>query len=159
MTLHGDSPNQEGNVIPPPAEAQTDVISRASPRLCTVHWLCNELFSLPAEFEALQAKEMLEEAGLEPGSQLVVLGGATVAGFFAAACSLPFDFVKTRIQEMPRLPDGSFPYKGFADCALKTAREEGLGRFYTGFPTYCARSAASILESGFCCLLLPMNKL
>lgn len=88
----------------------------------------------------MQAKEMLQDAGLEPDSQLVILGGATVAGFFAAACSLPFDFVKTRIQEMPRLPDGTFPYKGFADCALKTAREEGLGRFYTGFPTYCARS-------------------
>lgn len=87
----------------------------------------------------VQAKEMLEGAGLESGSHAVILGGATVAGFFAAACSLPFDFVKTRIQEMTRLPDGSFPYKGFLDCALKTLREEGPRRFYTGFPTYCAR--------------------
>ena len=27
-----------------------------------------------------------------------MLGGALIAGFFASACSLPFDFVKTRIQ-------------------------------------------------------------
>ena len=59
----------------------------------------------------LQAKEMLEKAGFEKGGQAVVLGGATIAGFFAAACSLPFDFVKTRIQKMEPLPDGTLPYK------------------------------------------------
>ncbi len=32
----------------------------------------------------LQAKEMLVEAGASP--QAAVLGGATIAGFFAAAC-------------------------------------------------------------------------
>ena len=86
---------------------------------------------------------MLEAAGFEAGGQVVVLGGATVAGFVAAACSLPFDFVKTRMQEMAKRPDGSLPYSGFADCALQTLRKEGLGRFYTGFPTYCARWAAT----------------
>lgn len=54
---------------------------------------------------------MLEKAGFEKGGQTVVLGGATIAGFFAAACSLPFDFVKTRIQKMEPLPDGTMPYK------------------------------------------------
>ena len=76
------------------------------------------------------------------GSQASVLGAASMAGFVAAACSLPFDFVKTRMQEMAPNPDGSFPYKGFADCAMQTARKEGLPAFYTGFPTYCVRSAA-----------------
>ena len=82
---------------------------------------------------------MLERAGFEKGGQAVVLGGATIAGFFAAACSLPFDFVKTRIQKMEPLPDGTLPYKGPVDCALKTLREEGFLKFYTGFPTYCVR--------------------
>lgn len=82
---------------------------------------------------------MLEKAGFQKGSQAVVLGGATIAGFFAAACSLPFDFVKTRIQKMEPNPDGTMPYKGPVDCALKTLREEGLLKFYTGFPTYCIR--------------------
>ena len=41
---------------------------------------------------------------------------------------------------MQPLPDGSFPYAGPVDCALKTLREEGPLKFYTGFPTYCIRS-------------------
>ena len=58
-----------------------------------------------------QAKELLEDAGFAKGGTSVVLGGAIIAGFFAAGCSLPFDFVKTRMQRMDRLPDGSYPYK------------------------------------------------
>ncbi len=87
---------------------------------------------------------MLEKAGFEKGGQAVVLGGATIAGFFAAACSLPFDFVKTRIQKMEPLPDGTLPYKGPVDCAMKTLREEGFLKFYTGFPTYCLRCAVPL---------------
>lgn len=85
---------------------------------------------------------MLEGAGFPKGGNSVVLGGATIAGFFAAACSLPFDFVKTRIQKMEPGPDGKFPYKGPVDCAMKTLTQEGPLKFYTGFPTYCVRCAA-----------------
>jgi hypothetical protein len=88
-----------------------------------------------------QAKEMLEGAGFAKGGQAVVLGGATIAGFFASVCSLPFDFVKTRIQKMEPGPDGKFPYKGPLDCAVKTLAQEGPLKFYTGFPTYCVRCA------------------
>lgn len=84
---------------------------------------------------------MLEGAGFPKGGNSVVLGGATIAGFFAAACSLPFDFVKTRIQKMEPGPDGRFPYKGPVDCAMKTLTQEGPLKFYTGFPTYCVRCA------------------
>ena len=87
----------------------------------------------------VQAKELLEEAGFAKDGQTVVLGGATIAGFCAAACSLPFDFVKTRIQKMDKLADGTYPYKSPVDCAVKTFREEGFLKFYTGFPTYCLR--------------------
>ncbi|KAK9843706.1 hypothetical protein WJX81_003189 [Elliptochloris bilobata] len=91
-----------------------------------------------------QAKEMLEAAGFPKGGNAVVLGGATIAGFFASACSLPFDFVKTRIQKMEPGPDGKFPYKGPADCAMKTLTQEGPLKFYTGFPTYCVRIAPHV---------------
>ena len=91
-----------------------------------------------------QAKELLEEAGFAKDGQAVVLGGAMIAGFCAAACSLPFDFVKTRIQKMDKLPDGSYPYKSPVDCAVKTFREEGFLKFYTGFPTYCLRYDAAV---------------
>ena len=92
----------------------------------------------------MQAKELLEEAGFAKDGQAVVLGGALIAGFCAAACSLPFDFVKTRIQKMEKLPDGSYPYKSPIDCAVKTFREEGALKFYTGFPTYCLRCASRL---------------
>ena len=67
--------------------------------------------------------------------------GAMIAGFFAAASSLPFDYVKTQIQEMKAGPDGKMPYSGPIDCALKTVAKRGPLAFYTGFPTYCVRIA------------------
>ena len=94
---------------------------------------------------------MLEAAGFEAGSQTVILGSAIIAGFCASACSLPFDFVKTRIQKMEAGPDGKFPYAGPGDCALKTLRNEGFLKFYTGFPTYCVRCAAPPISCDLSC--------
>lgn len=86
-----------------------------------------------------QAKEMIEGAGFEKGGKVAVIGSATIAGFFASACSLPFDFIKTRLQKMMPNPDGSMPYKGPVDCAMQTLRNEGPLTFYTGFPTFFIR--------------------
>ena len=88
-----------------------------------------------------QAKEMIEGYGFEKGGMVPVVGGAMIAGFFASACSLPFDFVKTRMQKMTAGPDGKMPYAGPVDCALKTLKAEGPLKFYSGFPTYIARIA------------------
>jgi solute carrier family 25 oxoglutarate transporter 11 len=88
-----------------------------------------------------QAKEMIQAAGFEKGSMVPVIGGSLIAGFFASACSLPFDFVKTRMQKMTPNPDGSMPYKGPIDCAMQTLKNEGPLKFYTGFPTYIVRIA------------------
>ena len=85
---------------------------------------------------------MLESAGFEKNGQVVVIGGATIAGFVAAAFSLPFDFVKTRIQKMEKAPDGTYPYKGPLDCAVKTFTQEGPLKFYTG-----KRGFFAVLES------------
>ena len=60
-------------------------------------------------------------------------------GFFASVCSLPFDFIKTRLQKMTPNPDGTMPYKGPIDCAMQTLRNEGPLTFYTGFPTFLFR--------------------
>ena len=84
---------------------------------------------------------MLVNAGFTPGGFTVVGGAAMIAGFFASAFSLPFDFVKTRLQKQTAGPDGKLPYKGFADCAYKTLTQEGPLKFYTGFPTYYVRIA------------------
>ncbi|KAK6503227.1 putative mitochondrial 2-oxoglutarate/malate carrier protein [Arthrobotrys musiformis] len=64
-----------------------------------------------------------------------------VAGFAASAFSLPFDFIKTRLQRQTRDVNGRLPYKNMMDCALKVVREEGVLRFYRGFGTYFIRIA------------------
>jgi hypothetical protein len=60
-------------------------------------------------------------------------------GFFASVCSLPFDFIKTRMQKMTPNPDGTMQYKSAVDCAMQTLRNEGPLKFYTGFPTFFFR--------------------
>ncbi|KAJ9134191.1 hypothetical protein NKR19_g8788 [Coniochaeta hoffmannii] len=69
------------------------------------------------------------------------LSASAIAGFFASFFSLPFDFVKTRLQKQSRGPDGKLPYKGMVDCFAKVAKQEGVLRFYRGFGTYYVRIA------------------
>lgn len=69
------------------------------------------------------------------------LTASAVAGFFASFFSLPFDFVKTRLQKQSKGPDGKLPYRSMIDCFSKVAKQEGLGRFYRGFGTYYVRIA------------------
>ena len=68
-------------------------------------------------------------------------GASAIAGFFASFFSLPFDFIKTRLQKQSKGPDGKLPYAGFFDCARKVVRDEGWLRFYRGFGTYYVRIA------------------
>ncbi|KAA8565698.1 hypothetical protein EYC84_009543 [Monilinia fructicola] len=67
------------------------------------------------------------------------LAASAVAGFFASFFSLPFDFVKTRLQKQGRGQERI--YKGMGDCFVKVARDEGMLRFYRGFGTYYVRIA------------------
>jgi hypothetical protein len=64
-----------------------------------------------------------------------------VAGVTAAVASLPPDMIKTRLQRMGPLPDGTMPYKGVLDCAVKITTREGPLALYTGLPTYIVRIA------------------
>lgn len=86
-----------------------------------------------------EAKDRLKNTGIDPMYQ--VLAASAVAGFFASFFSLPFDFVKTRLQKQSRRADGTLPYKNMVDCFKKVARDEGLLRFYRGFGTYYVRIA------------------
>ncbi|OWM69278.1 hypothetical protein CDL15_Pgr025465 [Punica granatum] len=79
------------------------------------------------------------------GEAATVLGASTVSGFFASACSLPFDYVKTQIQKMQPDAEGKFPYTGSFDCTLKTLNSGGPLKFYTGFPVYCVRIAPHVM--------------
>ncbi|EON69841.1 mitochondrial 2-oxoglutarate/malate carrier protein [Coniosporium apollinis CBS 100218] len=86
-----------------------------------------------------EAKNQLKGSSMSSRSQ--TLTASAIAGFFASFFSLPFDFVKTRLQKQTRAPDGSLPYKGMFDCFRKVAKDEGLLRFYRGFSTYYVRIA------------------
>jgi len=86
-----------------------------------------------------EAKGRLQGTNLSPRTQ--TLTASAIAGFFASFFSLPFDFVKTRLQKQQKRPDGTVQYKGMFDCFKKVAKEEGLLRFYRGFSTYYVRIA------------------
>ncbi|MCJ1375908.1 putative mitochondrial 2-oxoglutarate/malate carrier protein [Loxospora ochrophaea] len=85
-----------------------------------------------------EAKSQLK-AQTEWNPKTQTLAASAIAGFFASFFSLPFDFVKTRLQKQKRGAGGV--YKGMLDCFAKVAREEGLLRFYRGFGTYYVRIA------------------
>ncbi|KAM7259972.1 hypothetical protein ACFE04_015713 [Oxalis oulophora] len=79
------------------------------------------------------------------GEATTIIGASSVSGFFAAACSLPFDFVKTQIQKMQPDAQGKYPYTGSLDCVMKTLKAGGPLKFYTGFPVYCVRIAPHVM--------------
>lgn len=87
-----------------------------------------------------EAKAQLK-ANTELSTQAQTLSASAIAGFFASFFSLPFDFVKTRLQKQQKGPDGKVPYRGMADCFTKVAKQEGIFRFYRGFGTYYVRIA------------------
>ncbi|KAI9890979.1 MAG: putative mitochondrial 2-oxoglutarate/malate carrier protein [Vezdaea aestivalis] len=87
-----------------------------------------------------EAKQQLKaKTDLSPRAQTLAASG--VAGFFASFFSLPFDFVKTRLQKQQKGPNGEVPYKGMLDCFAKVRKDEGIMRFYRGFGTYYVRIA------------------
>merc|ERR1719262_1329238 len=87
-----------------------------------------------------QAKELLQGAGAPAPAQ--TFGASAIAGFFASAFSLPFDFVKTQIQKMKPDPvTGEMPFKGSIDCAMKQVAKGGPLQLWSGFPTYYVRIA------------------
>jgi len=73
-----------------------------------------------------------------------------VAGFTSALFSLPFDMLKSRLQDMKPDVRGRLPYSGLGDCATKIIQREGILAFWTGFPAYymrCAPHAMIVLIS------------
>jgi len=90
-----------------------------------------------------QAKEMLKsQFGNFTG---LTVAASSIAAFFACVFSLPFDNVKTKFQRMAKKPDGTYPYKSFMDCWMKTMGSEGFFGFYVGFNTYVVRIAPHVV--------------
>ena len=70
-----------------------------------------------------------------------------VSGFCGAFLALPFDNVKTKIQKMKKLPDGTLPYNGIVDCFKKSIAKEGFPKLWVGFVTFYARVAPHAIIS------------
>jgi len=95
-------------------------------------------------FFAESKTQLKQHTTLSPQSQ--TFAASAIAGFFASFLSLPFDFIKTRLQKQQKDPKtGQVPYKGVLDCARKVIAEEGWLRFYRGFGTYYVRIAPHAL--------------
>lgn len=93
-----------------------------------------------------KSKEALEKVGVKKGGNAQVLGGAAIAGFFAAFMALPFDYVKTQVQKMKPDPvTGEVPFTGPLDCALKQVKAGGPQRLWTGFPIFYLRIAPHVM--------------
>lgn len=92
-----------------------------------------------------ESKSQLQQhTNLSTQNQIFAASG--IAGFFASFLSLPFDFIKTRLQKQQKDPKtGQLPYRGVIDCARKVVRDEGWLRFYRGFSTYYVRIAPHAL--------------
>lgn len=88
-----------------------------------------------------ESKAQLKQHAPNLSESSRTFGASAIAGFFASFFSLPFDFVKTRLQKQQKGPDGKYPYNGLLDCARKVVRDEGWLRFYRGFGTYYVRIA------------------
>lgn len=91
------------------------------------------------------------------GEASSVVGASALSGFFASACSLPFDYVKTQIQKMQPDAQGRYPYTGSLDCVVKTLKSGGPLKFYSGFPVYCIRIAPHVMMTWI--FLNQINKL
>jgi solute carrier family 25 oxoglutarate transporter 11 len=69
------------------------------------------------------------------------LYSSAVSGLACVITSLPFDMIKTRLQNMKPNAEGVMPYRNVVDCARKIASQEGILAFWTGFGAYYGRTA------------------
>lgn len=92
-----------------------------------------------------ESKERLEKILGPERSNLTWVLSSIISGGIAATMSLPFDNVKTKMQKMTRLPDGTMPYKSLLDCAVKTATKESVLGLWVGLPTYIVRIAPHVM--------------
>ncbi|CAK7200686.1 hypothetical protein SEUCBS139899_003384 [Sporothrix eucalyptigena] len=92
-----------------------------------------------------ESKHQIEKHfGTAVSPQLRTACAAFIAGLAGAIVSLPFDFVKTRLQNqsMAAATKGGLPmYSGTFDCFAKVLRSEGPMQFYRGFWPYLMRIA------------------
>jgi len=89
--------------------------------------------SLLVPFE--EAKERLEK--IVPGIKTRTVLSSAIASFISTIVCLPFDNIKVKFQRMQKDPaTGKMPYKGIIDCTVKSIKNEGFLRLWTGYWTF-----------------------
>ena len=68
---------------------------------------------------------------------LSIAGASAVSGFFASACSLPFDYVKTQIQKMQPDAEGKYPSSGSLACAINIESRRTIEILYWLSRLFC----------------------
>jgi len=68
-----------------------------------------------------------------------------LSGWVAATVSLPFDFIKTRMQKAKPDANGVMPYKNVLDCFRKISQQEGVMVLYQGYGTFVIRITPHIM--------------
>lgn len=91
-----------------------------------------------------QTKEIVDSYLGTSQGKIAVCSGALTSGVAAAASSMPFDFVKTKIQQQRPRADGTMQYSSMLDCAGQTLKSRGPTGFYVGFPVYCMRICPAV---------------
>merc|ERR1712006_71579 len=66
---------------------------------------------------------------------------AIIAGFI----SYPFDTVRRRLQMQSEKPKSEWLYQGTLDCAVKIAKDEGMGAMLKGFGANVPRTLGGAL--------------
>lgn len=103
-------------------------------------------FSLLVPFE--ETKKLLKN--MISSEKMRSITASLVAGGCAALLSLPFDNIKTKLQKMKKNAQGELPYKGVADCLMKSVKNEGAARLWVGLSTYYFRVAPHAIVSLVC---------
>jgi len=87
----------------------------------------------------------MNSSWLGEGTQQNRFFSGFLSGWVASTVSLPFDFVKTRLQRQVANADGTLPYKGVMDCIRKVSAAEGPMALYQGYGTFVVRISPHIM--------------
>ncbi|CAD8108389.1 unnamed protein product [Paramecium sonneborni] len=89
-----------------------------------------------------QLKQMSMQLKIQKQKAHLIGQSSCEAGKISSVISLPFENVKTKLQKMKCLGDGSMPYSGVIDCFIKTIKREKLLGLWVGLFVYFSRVAS-----------------
>lgn len=87
-----------------------------------------------------QSKEfMKKQMPPDTSSKQIAIQASFISSMFVSVGVLPFDNVKTKLQNQKVQADGTKLYKNIPDCFKKTISMEGASGLWAGLPTFYFR--------------------